>query len=60
MLALIKVYFQDVNLKVIGFDDLFTEFSENLWLWLVDVIVVMDKMKFMVKFKSGMEVPVEL
>ena len=46
--------------EVIGFDDLFTEFSENLWLGLVDVIVVMDKKKFMVKFKSGMEVPVEL
>ena len=46
--------------EVIGFDDLFTEFSENLWLGLVDVIVVMDKKKFMVKFKGGMEVPVEL
>ena len=46
--------------EVISFDDLFTEFSEKLWLGLVDVIVVMDKKKFMVKFKSGMEVPVEL
>ena len=46
--------------EVIGFDDLFNEFSENLWLGLVDLIVVMDKKKFMVKFKSGMEVPVEL
>ena len=46
--------------EVSGFDELFTEFSENLWLGLVDVIVVMDKKKFMVKFKSGMEVPVEL
>ena len=46
--------------EVSGFEDLFTEFSENLWLGLVDVIVVMDKKKFMVKFKSGMEVPVEL
>lgn len=46
--------------EVISFDDLFTEFSENLWLGLVDVIVVMDKKKFMVKFKGGMEVPVEL
>ena len=46
--------------EVIGFDDLFTEFSENLWIGLVDVIVVMDKKNFMVKFKSGMEVPVEL
>ena len=45
---------------VVGFEDTFTEFSENLWLGLVDVIVVMDKKKFMVKFKSGMEVPVEL
>ena len=46
--------------EVRGFDELFTEFSENLWLGLVDVIVVMDKKKFIVKFKSGMEVPVEL
>ena len=46
--------------EVSGFEDLFTEFSENLWIGLVDVIVVMDKKKFIVKFKSGMEVPVEL
>ena len=46
--------------EVSGFEDLFTEFSENLWLGLVDVIVVMDKKNFRVKFKSGMEVPVEL
>ena len=46
--------------EVISFDDLFTEFSENLWLGLVDVIVVIDKKNFRVKFKSGMEVPVEL
>ena len=46
--------------EVCRFEDLFTEFSENLWLGLVDVIVVMDKKKFIVKFKSGMEVPVEL
>ena len=46
--------------EVSVFEDLFTEFSENLWLGLVDVIVVMDKKKFIVKFKSGMEVPVEL
>ena len=46
--------------EVSGFEYLFTEFSENLWLGLVDVIIVMDKKKFMVKFKSGMEVPVEL
>ena len=46
--------------EVCGFEDLFTEFSENLWLGLVDVIVVMDKNRFKVKFKSGMEVPVEL
>ena len=43
-----------------GFEDLFTEFSENLWLGLVDVMVVKDKKNFRVKFKSGMEVPVEL
>ena len=43
-----------------GFEDLFTEFSENLWLGLVDVMVVVDKKNFRVKFKSGMEVPVEL
>ena len=43
-----------------GFDELFTEFSENLWLRLVDVMVVKDKKNFRVKFKSGMEVPVEL
>lgn len=46
--------------EVSGFEDLFTEFSENLWLGLVDVMVVVDKKDFMVKFKSGMEVPVEL
>ena len=46
--------------EVCGFEDLFTEFSENLWLGLVDVMVVVDKKNFRVKFKSGMEVPVEL
>ena len=46
--------------EVDGFEDAFTEFFKNLQLGLVDVIVVMDKKKFMVKFKSGMEVPVEL
>ena len=46
--------------EVSGFDELFSEFSEKLWLGLVDVMVVMDKKKYMVKFKSGMEVPVEL
>ena len=46
--------------EVSGFEYPFTEFSENLWLGLVDVIVVMDKKNFRVKFKSGMEVPVEL
>ncbi len=33
---------------------------KNGQLGLIDVIVVMDKKKFMVKFKSEMEVPVEL
>ena len=46
--------------EVCGFEDLFTEFYENLWLGLVDVMVVIDKKNFRVKFKSGMEVPVEL
>ena len=46
--------------EVCRFEDLFTEFSENLWLGLVDVMVVIDKKNFRVKFKSGMEVPVEL
>ena len=46
--------------EVSGFEDLFTEFSENLWLGLVDVMVVIDKKNFRVKFKSGVEVPVEL
>ena len=46
--------------EVKGFDNVFTEFSENLWLGLVDVVVVVDKKRFRVKFKSGMEVPVEL
>ena len=46
--------------EVCGFEDLFTEFSEKLWLGLVDVMVVIDKKNFRVKFKSGMEVPVEL
>ena len=45
--------------EVKGFDDVFTEFSENLWFGLVDV-VVMDKKRFKVKFKSGMEIPVEI
>lgn len=48
------------NGKVKGFDDVFPDFSENLWLGLVDVIVVMDKKKFLVKFKSGMEISVEI
>ena len=42
------------------FEDLFNELSENLWLGLVDVMVVVDKKNFRVKFKSGMEVSVEL
>ena len=46
--------------EVSGFEDLFSEFSENLWLGLVDVMVVVDKKNFRVKVKSGMEVPVEL
>ena len=46
--------------EVSGFEDLFTEFSENLWLGLVDVIVVVDKKNFRVKFKSGMEIQVEI
>lgn len=46
--------------EVSGFEDLFTEFTENLWLGLVDVMVVVDKKNFRVKFKSGMEVSVEL
>ena len=53
---MIKSFIDEVS----GFEDFFTEFSENLWLGLVDVIVVMDKKNFRVKFKSGMEVPVEL
>ena len=46
--------------EVKGFDDVFTEFSENLWLGLMDGMVVVDKKSFRLKFKSGMEVPVEL
>lgn len=46
--------------EVSGFEDLFTEFTENLWLELVDVMVVVDNKNFRVKFKSGMEVSVEL
>ena len=46
--------------EVKGFDDVFTECSENLWLGLMDVMVVVDKKSFRLKFKSGMEVPVEL
>ena len=46
--------------EVRGFEDLFTEFSENIWLGLVDMMVVVDKKNFRVKFKSGMEVPVEI
>ena len=53
---LIKRFIDEVSV----FEDLFTEFSENLWLGLVDVIVVIDKKNYRVKFKSGMEVPVEL
>lgn len=53
---MIKRFIEEVS----SFDDVFTEFSENLWLGLVDVVVVMDKKSFRVKFKSGMEVPVEL
>ena len=39
---------------------MFTDFYENLWLGRADVMVVVDKKSFRVKFKSGMEVPVEL
>ena len=46
--------------EVSVFEDLFIEFSENLWFGLVDVMVVKDKKNFRVKFKSGMEVSVEL
>ena len=46
--------------EVKGFDDVFTEFSENLWLGLMDVMIVVDKKSFRLKFKSGMKVPVEL
>ena len=46
--------------EVSEFDELFTEFSENLWLGMVDMMVVVDKKNFRVKFKSGMEVPVGL
>ena len=53
---MIKSFIDEVS----GFDEAFTEFSENLWLGLVDVMVVVDKKEFRVKFKSGMEVPVEL
>ena len=53
---MIKSFIDEVS----GFEDLFTEFTENLRLGLVDVIVVVDKKNFRVKFKSGMEVPVEL
>ena len=45
---------------VSGFDEVFTEFSENLWLGLMDVMVVVDKKNFRVKFKSGMEIQVEI
>ena len=53
---MIKRFIEEVK----GFDDVFTEFSENLWLELVDVMVVVDKKNFRVKCKGGMEVPVEL
>ena len=53
---MIKRFIEEVK----GFDDVFTEFSENLWLGLVDVMVVVDKKNFRVKFKSGMEGPVEI
>ena len=53
---MIKRFIEEVK----GFDDVFTEFSENLWLGLVDVMVVVDKKNFRVMFKSGMEVSVEL
>ena len=46
--------------EVSGFEYLFTEFSENLWLGLVDMMVVVDKKNFRVRFKSGMEVLVEI
>ena len=46
---MIKRFIDEVSV----FEDLFTEFSENLWLGLVDVMVVIDKKNFRVKFKSG-------
>ncbi|MGN0907447.1 MAG: hypothetical protein ACI4NM_09890 [Bullifex sp.] len=47
-------------MRISAFKGVFTEFKENLWLGLVDVVVVIDKKRFREKFKSGMEIPVEI
>ena len=47
-------------MRISTFKGVFTEFKENLWQGLVDVVVVINKKRFKVKFKSGMEISVEI
>lgn len=44
--------------EVEGYDELFSEFTEELWLGLADSITVKAKGEYVVKFRSGLEIPV--
>lgn len=46
--------------KVSSFDKTFPEFTEELWLGLADTITVKDKKNYVVRFKNGVEIPVEV
>lgn len=46
--------------KVSSFDKTFQEFTEELWLGLADTITVKDKKNYLVRFKNGVEIPVEV
>ena len=45
--------------KVSGYTEVFQEFSEEAWLGLAEKIIVKDKGSYIVKFKNGIEIPVE-
>ena len=45
--------------KVSGYTEVFQEFSEESWLGLAEKIIVKDKGSYIVKFKNGIEIPVE-
>ena len=43
-----------------SFDKTFPEFTEELWLGLADTITAKDKKNYVVRFKNGVEIPVEV